>query len=128
MSTNAWIKEVTTENAGGGCMVDFIHLKDGSILGINDECCVLYKNMEEFYEATSDEKPAIHFPRRTTVLVHQTLYLVYEVEVVGGITIEKVQEEMSQLGYPDASSMTTESTWYYPDISQAEKVFLEWSS
>ena len=124
MSTNAWIKEITTENIGGGTMVDFVYLKDGRVLGITEDSAVLYEDRGAFDEAAGDE-PVIHFPRRTTVLVHQTLYLVYEVEVVGGITVEKVQEEMSQLGYPDASSMTTESTWYYPDISQAEKVFLE---
>ena len=127
MKTNTWIKEVTTEHTGGECMVDLIHLKDGRILGINDECCVLYNNLEEFGGGGPDEKPSIWFPpiKKTKVIVHQLVEMVYEIEVDVGVNAEKVQEEMNQLGYPDASSMTTEETWYYSDLSQNKKVFLE---
>lgn len=54
-----YIKQITTENAGGGSMVDFIHLKDGRVIGLNDEYAVLYANMEEFWDATAANKPTI---------------------------------------------------------------------
>ena len=41
------IEEVFTENTGGGCMVDFIHLMDGYRIGISDECIVLYVPEED---------------------------------------------------------------------------------
>lgn len=54
-----YIDQITTENAGGGSMVDFIHLKDGRVIGINDEYAVLYNSMEEFWDATAQNKPTI---------------------------------------------------------------------
>lgn len=57
-----YIKEITTENVGGGSMVDFIHLQDGRIIGLNDECAVLYNNMQEFWDCGSDSKPSFEFP------------------------------------------------------------------
>ena len=32
----------------GPITIDFVHLWDGRVLGINNECVVLYKNMEDF--------------------------------------------------------------------------------
>jgi hypothetical protein len=58
-----YIDKLSFENAGGGSMVDFIHLKDGRIIGINDECAVLYNNMEEFWECSSEAKPSFEFPK-----------------------------------------------------------------
>ena len=54
-----YIDQITTENAGGGSMVDFIHLKDGRVIGINDEYAVLYDSMDEFWDATAQNKPTI---------------------------------------------------------------------
>lgn len=45
-----FIDSIHTENTGGGWMVDFVVLKDGRVLGIDDEYVVLYKSMEDFYE------------------------------------------------------------------------------
>ena len=50
MTTLNYIDRVFTENTGGGTMVDFVQLKDGRILGVNDECVVLYESMEAFEE------------------------------------------------------------------------------
>ena len=44
------IKRVFCENTGGGTMVDFIELNDGRILGLNDECVVLYESIADFYD------------------------------------------------------------------------------
>jgi len=63
-----YIDKLTFENVGGGSMVDFIHLKDGRIIGLNDECAVLYNSMDEFWECGSDAKPSFEIPplRRMT--------------------------------------------------------------
>lgn len=50
---------VSSEQTGGGCMVDFVHLADGRVLGINDECVVLYKSMDDFWDASPENKPTI---------------------------------------------------------------------
>ncbi len=47
-----YIDRVVVEQTGGGCMVDFVELKDGRVVGINDECVVLYPSRDAFY---SDE-------------------------------------------------------------------------
>jgi hypothetical protein len=58
-----YIDKLTFENVGGGSMVDFIHLKDGRIIGLNDECAVLYGSMDEFWECGSDAKPSFEIPK-----------------------------------------------------------------
>jgi hypothetical protein len=58
-----YIDKLTFENVGGGSMVDFIHLKDGRIIGLNDECAVLYNSMDEFWECGSDVKPSFEIPK-----------------------------------------------------------------
>jgi len=41
-------------------MVDFVQLKDGRILGINDECVVLYESIEAFYECLPINRESIN--------------------------------------------------------------------
>ncbi len=50
MTSLNYISGVFTENTGGGTMVDFVQLKDGRILAVNDEYVVLYKSMSDFEE------------------------------------------------------------------------------
>lgn len=45
-----YIKKIETHQVGGGCTVDFIHLNDGRVVGINDESICLYDNMNRFYD------------------------------------------------------------------------------
>ena len=115
MDKMTWIKEVTTENIGGGTMVDFVYLKDGRVLGITEDSAVLYEDRVAFDEAAGDE-PVIYFPRRTTVIVHQTVDLEYEIEVVGEVNADKVAKIMDELSWPDATKMETDDTWYYEEI------------
>jgi hypothetical protein len=56
-----YIKRVFPENTGGGSMVDFIELNDGRIIGINDECAVLYRSMDDFYECETRSRQCIDF-------------------------------------------------------------------
>ena len=55
-----YIKRVFTENTGGGSMVDFVELLDGQILGLNDECVVLYESMDAFYECLPINRQSIN--------------------------------------------------------------------
>jgi hypothetical protein len=47
-----YIEKISSEDTGGGMIVEMIQLKDGRCLGINDECVVLYPNYEALFEAT----------------------------------------------------------------------------
>ena len=49
------IKEITYEYPD----VHLIHLKDGRIIGINEECICLYKDFDQFYECGIDDIPTI---------------------------------------------------------------------
>ena len=54
-----YIQKIQTVNTGGGCYVDLITMQDGQVIGLNDECIVLYKNMEDFWECSSNNKQTI---------------------------------------------------------------------
>lgn len=45
----AHIVKVTTLDTGGNCDVDFIHLPDGRVIGIDEESIVLYASLEDFH-------------------------------------------------------------------------------
>ena len=50
-----YIKKVDSMNTGGGCIVDFVHLRDGRVIGINDESLVVYRSMEEYTDGDDCE-------------------------------------------------------------------------
>jgi hypothetical protein len=54
-----FIEKITSEDTGGGCIVDFVHLKDGRILGITAESVCLYNNLDEVWECSSEDIPTI---------------------------------------------------------------------
>ena len=54
-----YIEKTFTENTGGGCMVDFIQLKDGRCIGLNEECMVVYPSYNLSYH---DHLSTINFP------------------------------------------------------------------
>jgi len=53
-----YISEVFSWDSGGNSMVDFVVLKDGKVLGINDECVVLYDSMEDFESFENKDRKA----------------------------------------------------------------------
>jgi hypothetical protein len=61
-----YITKIETHQVGGGCTVDFLHLHDGRVVGINDECICLYENMDRFYDEDGCIE-AIQIPRKQTV-------------------------------------------------------------
>jgi hypothetical protein len=61
-----FINKVETVNTGGGCLVDIITLWDGRVIGLNDECAVLYDSIEAFWDGGSNNLPAFTIPRKET--------------------------------------------------------------
>lgn len=53
-----YINQIQSCNTGGGCMVDYIEMTNGMIVGINDESIVLYKDWEDLN--TGFERPVIN--------------------------------------------------------------------
>ena len=51
-----FMKEVWTDNSGGGCMIDWIELKDGRFIGITDESICIYPHFEAWTEGKDDDK------------------------------------------------------------------------
>lgn len=45
-----FIHELQSFDSGGNCPVDLVVLKDGRVIGINEECAVLYPSLNAFYE------------------------------------------------------------------------------
>lgn len=54
------VAAITEAQTGGNCMVSLVTLADGRVLGINDECVVLYRSMDDFENDMGDvDRPAI---------------------------------------------------------------------
>jgi hypothetical protein len=51
---NEHVVQIETVNNGGGCMVDFIHLYDGRVIGVNDEAIAVYSSVESFIDFNED--------------------------------------------------------------------------
>jgi hypothetical protein len=60
-----YISQIETVYTGGGCTIDFVHLKDGRILGINDEAVGLYDSMDAY--AAGETLEFMWIPRKKTV-------------------------------------------------------------
>lgn len=43
-----------------------VHLKDGRVIGINQECIVLYESIDAFWECATNELPTINLQKETT--------------------------------------------------------------
>lgn len=55
----SWTLRMESVNTGGGCMADLIHLRDGKVIGISDECVAVYFNEEAFWNGDGCEGTAI---------------------------------------------------------------------
>ena len=49
-----YIKNTFTTNEGGGCIVDWVILKNGQCIGISEEGIVLYSSYEEYNNASEN--------------------------------------------------------------------------
>ena len=49
-----YIKDVYSEQTGGGCMVDVLIMSDNKAICITDECVVVYKNIDAFWNQVSN--------------------------------------------------------------------------
>lgn len=50
MIKHQFIKNITTEQTGGGCMIDFITLHNGQVIAIDSDLIGLYESMDEFWD------------------------------------------------------------------------------
>lgn len=89
-----YIDKLTFENVGGGSMVDFIHLKDGRIIGLNDECAVLYNSMDEFWECSNQDKPSFEIPPLKRMTDAQMADLAENAENAANEAIKHVQDAL----------------------------------
>ena len=53
------IAKIDTWNSGGNCMVDMIYLNDGRVIGLNEECVVLYPSENALFDDNETEFPCI---------------------------------------------------------------------
>lgn len=60
-----FIKSVYTEQTGGGMMVDYVVLKDGKVITLNDEGLAVYPNIDATYDA-SESYGSIDYSGATT--------------------------------------------------------------
>ena len=51
----------------GPITIDFVHLWDGRVLGINNECVVLYKDMDDFENAEGNHRQMIDLTKGESV-------------------------------------------------------------
>jgi hypothetical protein len=58
-----YIQSTSTYESGGNCSVDFIHLKDGRVLGVSGDCVVLYDNMEDFHSFETKDRQYINLAK-----------------------------------------------------------------
>ena len=54
-----YITHTSAFDSGGNCPVDFVHLPDGRLLGITDDCVVLYAHMDYFLECYTNDRQII---------------------------------------------------------------------
>lgn len=52
--TAAFIAAAHTENTGGGCMADFLLLKNGKAIVLTDECVCIFDNPNDFLNADGE--------------------------------------------------------------------------
>ena len=62
-----YIATTFTGDTGGGCMVDFLILKDGRCIGVNDECIALYDSYDQFYDGPFEDVQIIDLFKEKTV-------------------------------------------------------------
>jgi len=59
------VTKTETINSGGGCMIDLIHLDNGKVIGLDDECLVVYKSIDAFWRCldgdVSGEEQSLYF-------------------------------------------------------------------
>lgn len=66
-----FVRGIESEDTGGHCMVDFIHLSNGKVIGVNDECWVVYPSMHVFYTGEGydfDDLPRAEYGAERTPL------------------------------------------------------------
>lgn len=102
-----FVEQVFTENTGGGCMVDFIELKTGQVIGLNDECVVLYPSMGAYREGTVEDFDGFRMfyrPEASTIIDKPRLGA-YTDAIVAEATVDLVVLETGEVLGIDGGSV-----------------------
>ena len=87
-----FVKSIFTENTGGGCMVDFLELHTGQVVGLSDESIVLYPSQTSFYEGDENgnfnEFPVIRRIPNKPALAERPALGIYLVSVQNEYTVD----------------------------------------
>lgn len=55
-----FIESIESVNTGGGTMVDFIYLKNGQIITVNEGFAILHDDEESFWDEDKRDCPALN--------------------------------------------------------------------
>lgn len=58
---NEFVTKIETVNTGGGCMVDIVHLWDGRVITLNDECLCVFKSESAFWDDQGESAEISHY-------------------------------------------------------------------
>lgn len=63
--TSQFIERITTEDGGNDYMIDLVHLRDGQVLGVTDDCAVVYPSRSFVEKVLRGDTPvdAVKYPR-----------------------------------------------------------------
>lgn len=51
-----YVTRVDTFNTGGNCMIDFVHLSDGRVITVNDDCLQVFRRPADFWADDSQDR------------------------------------------------------------------------
>jgi hypothetical protein len=119
-----YIERTNTENTGGGCMVDFVILKDGRCIGISDECLVIYPSYDLFYECESADLPILRFDpplgqkKKFKVMASFVSYATAEVEAKD----EEQAEQIASITHKDKFILANDEffDWNITEVKEIE--------
>jgi hypothetical protein len=86
-----FIKKTFTEYTGGGFHVDFVTLSDGRVIGINEECIVVYPSFEAFNKQNGFNLPHLEFHPRLPA-IEETRKEVKEDRVISNLIFENFDD------------------------------------
>jgi hypothetical protein len=86
-----FIKNTFTEHTGGGFWVDFVTLSDNRVIGINEECIVVYPSFEAFNNQNGFTLPNLEF-NPLLPAIKETRKLVKEDRVISNQIFENFDD------------------------------------
>jgi hypothetical protein len=86
-----FIKNTFTEHTGGGFFVDFVTLSDGRVIGINEQCIVVYPSFEAFDTQNGFNLPNLEF-NPPLPAIQETRKVIKEDRVISNLIFENFDD------------------------------------